>query len=242
MSEFVSTPERDTSHGHEQTRETDYKAIRLALVVAALAVITAAASAMGQEVTPPIVRVEEDWVVEIGVPDPEGNAPQIINAMSSTDQLADVHAVFELNHSTLPEYTPGGYQIQCWSGDELLDYRYKPRYTVCATEGEVIRYTMSMRLVDGQVEFEAKNGTSTTWGEFGSVGYLRASASTTQSSFRLYSPEVSVQNSYVGYAAHRVKKFALKEVRYYSAGGLVSRDTTERVVHVHVPEVEALVD
>lgn len=240
MSEAVTKIDREKPRGHEQTRETDYKAIRLALIVAALAVITAAASAMGQEPGPAIVRVEEDWVVEIGTPDPEGNAPQIINAMSSTDQLADVHAVFELNHSTLPEYSAGGYQIQCWSGDELLDYRYKPRYQVCATEGENIRYTMSMRIVDGRVEFEAKNGNSTTWGEFGRVGYLRASANTTQASFSRYSPEVSVQNSYVGFAAHRVKKFSLKEVRYYSSGGLVSKDTSERVVHVHVPDVEAV--
>ncbi|MCH8244133.1 MAG: hypothetical protein IH897_16205, partial [Planctomycetes bacterium] len=72
---------------------------------------------------PEIVRVEEDWVLEVISPNLEESSPQIITAMSSTNQLADVHALFELNHRTLPEYSAGGMGLQLWSGDVNLDQR-----------------------------------------------------------------------------------------------------------------------
>ncbi|MBW3542438.1 MAG: hypothetical protein KY476_19405 [Planctomycetes bacterium] len=180
----------------------------------------------------PVARVEEDWVVQIDVPDPAGHAPQILTAMSSTGQLADVHMVFELNHCTLPSYTAGGMQIQCWSGEQNLDYKTGPKTEVLATTGEQITFTSSMRISSGYLTFEILNGTSTTWGTFANYGWLKTSVPTTQTAFTAYSPSVSVANSRVGFASHRVKKLALKEVRYYSATDtLISTDTTERVVH-----------
>ena len=227
----------DPGHRQSEARETDRKAVRLALLVAAIAVISWAATAFGGEGSPqPIVRIEEDWVVEIGEPDPTGCAPQVITAMSSTDQLADVHCVFEINHTNFPRYTAGGMELQIWSGDQLLDYRLHPKTGVCATPNEVIKYTTSMKLTGSAIEFEVKNGSSTTWGNFGRVGWFRCSVPTSQTAFTRYSPDVSVENSYVGYASHRVKKVVLKEVRYYSPSGLVHTTSGERIVHELVPE------
>lgn len=181
---------------------------------------------------PTVVRIEEDWEVVIGTPDPTAHAPQIIQAMSTTNRLADVHCVFELNHKTQPNYVPGYIQLQCWSGGTLLGYGTSGKTGLLQTPGEVIRYTTSMQLKDGCVEFVIKNGSSTTWGEFGSQGYLRCRVATPQLYFPNYSPDFSVANSKITYAAHCVQKVSQKEVRYYNLLGLlVSKDTTERVAH-----------
>lgn len=181
---------------------------------------------------PTIVRIEEDWEVIIATPDANSHAPQLINAMSSTNKLADVHGLFEINHKTQPDYVPGYIQLQCWSGDTLLGYGTSSKTGLLKTDGEVIKYTFAMYLSNGNVVFDVINGTSTTWGDFGRQKYMKVAIPTTQLYFPLYSPEVSVANSRVSYAAHRVKKFAQKEVRYYDALGILnSKDTTERVVH-----------
>lgn len=199
------------------------------LVVAALFVLSGGIA----EAAPPAgtVRVEEDWEVVINTPDPDGHAPQIITAMASRSELTDVHAVFELNHSTLPEYNAGGMQLQIWSGDTNLNHRHAYRFGLLSHNNEVIRYTMRMELKNGAIEFEVKDGTSSTWGDFGRYGWFRTSVATTQTNFVEYSPETSIKNSRVGFARHRVQRFFLKQVRYYSAAGLLATDETERVVH-----------
>jgi hypothetical protein len=202
------------------------------LLAAAAGVLVGAGDAPAQT-SPTIVRVEEDWYIEIGVPSTAEEAPQIITVTSPTTNISGHHCIYEINHRTLPEYAAGGMQFQYWTGTTNRVYRSFPATTSLATANEVITYTVAMRLGGSNLEFEVINGNSTTWGQFGRVGYLKNSASTSLSNLNSYSPETSVNNSRVAFASHRVKKFTLKEVRYYSSSGLVATDTTERVVHVH---------
>jgi hypothetical protein len=184
-----------------------------------------------------IVRVEEDWVLEILSPDGGESSPQLITAMSSTNQLADVHALFELNHRTLPDFTAGGMGLQLWSGDTNLDQRPTPKTEALHHANETIHFTMCLEIKDGNVEFEVRDGSSTSWGTFGGQGYLKTSASTTQNHLTLYSPTVSVKNSRVGFAKHRVKRFGILRVRYYSHGNVLeSTDETDRMVHKPIAE------
>ena len=213
------------------SRSNSFPYLPVALALLAGALLTNTASAQP-------VYIEEDWEVVIGTPDPAAQAPQIITAMSSTDRLEDVHAIFEINHATLPVTQAGGMGLQIWSSETNLSYMTHPLQGVLSTEGEVIRYTMSQRISNGVITFEVKNGSSTTWGNNWGVGGFYLKASTSQDSLPNYSPEASVKFSKVGFAKHRVKKFALKEVRKYGPNGsLISRDTTERIVHELSDEV-----
>jgi hypothetical protein len=199
-------------------------------LVAAIAL--AAAVAMSGEAAAQVAYVEEDWVVEIGVPDPDGHAPQIITAMSSTDRLEDVHALFELNHSTLPDYQAGGMALQIWSSGSNLHYMVHPKKGTLDCENEVITYKMTMKVTGGVIRFEIKDGDSCTWGTDWGIGGFWRQVPTAQTSLPLYSPETSAKFSRVGFAKHCVKKFYMKESRTYDAlGQLITRDTTERVVH-----------
>jgi hypothetical protein len=122
--------------------------------------------------------------------------------------------------------------MQLWSGDTNLDVRPAPRYSELNTSGEVITYTMRLQLTNGNVLFDVRNGSSTTWGTFGGQGYLTTGASTTQTSLSLYDPAVSVKNSRVSFAKHRVKRFGILRTRYYTHDNvLLSTDETDRMVH-----------
>ena len=184
----------------------------------------------------PVVRVEEDWEVVIGVPEPDEDAPQIVTVISPYNSLDSVHAVFELNHSTLPSYGGGGMQLQKWFGDYPLSYHNSPSPSALAAANETVRFTMKMSVGEGKLQFEVVNGQSSTWGQFGGQGYLKTSTPTLLNDLSTYNTLVSTQNSRVGFASHRVKKLARTEVRYYSADELVSTDADEVVVHAYNPE------
>lgn len=204
-----------------------------ALAVALMGNFALTDQAFGQ-----VTYVEEDWEIQIGTPDPDGEAPQIITAMSSTDRLEDVHAILEMNHATLPDYQAGGMSLQIWSSGTNLHYMVHPHKDKLHVENEVLTYTMTMKIKDGLIRFEVKNGTASSWGAYGIGGFYRT-VTTPQTEFTQYSPETSVKFSRVGYAKHRVKKFFLKESRTYDANGnLISRDTTDRIVHELTPETE----
>jgi len=202
-----------------------FPSVSVVLGLFALGVMTDTASAQP-------VYIEEDWEVIIGTPDPDGHAPQIITAMSSTDRLEDVHAIFEINHSTLPNYQAGGMALQIWSSGTNLAYMVHPQQGTLHHQDEVITYKMTMRVSNGVIKFEIKDGDSTTWGTNWGIGGFERQVSTSQTALVNYSPLTSVKFSKVAFAKHRVKKFALKESRTYGPNGvLLTRDTTERIVH-----------
>src|SRR5262245_10238639 len=57
---------------------------------------------------PTIVRVEEDWLLEVRVPDPDSNAPQVTVVFAPTADLDFGYAEFAVNHHSHPDYIPGG--------------------------------------------------------------------------------------------------------------------------------------
>lgn len=183
----------------------------------------------------PVTRIEEDWRLVIGTPNEREHAPQIVTVLSPSGDTRGLHAVFELNHSTLPEYLPGGMQLQAWSRDYLIGYRQHSKFHLLATPEETIKFTSSMTVDDGTLTFKIVNGTSQTWGAFGGTS-LKLSRTTTLNQFDAYQPELSVRNSSVGFASHRVRELVLTEVRYYSDDEQLRKDTTVRVVHRHQPE------
>ena len=184
----------------------------------------------------PIVRVEEDWRVEVGTPEPEDHAPQIVTVLSPVANLEREHSVFELNHATYPEYTSGGMQLQSWRGEWLSGFGSTPQWQKLKYGNEVVTFTSAMTLDGSALEFQIRNGTSQTWSSFGGNGYLKTRYFTTLSNLNAYSPDVSVVNSRVAFASHRVKKLVLTKIRYYSSTGLVATDETQRIVHEHTPE------
>ena len=179
---------------------------------------------------PYVVRVEEDWELVAGEPDPNNNAPQLSCVTSPVGNVESLHAVLALNHQSLPEFVPGGTQLQVWNNETPQLWRKFPNAALMAHPGETVRWTQSMQLEDGVLTFEVLGGNSTTWGAFGGQGYLKASVPTTLADLNAYDPAVSVNNSGVSYAANRVQSLVLRKVRLVMSTGEVLEDDTPRPV------------
>jgi hypothetical protein len=202
--------------------------VRPLLVV--LSVLGCASLASAQTL-PTIVRVEQDWELVVGTPDPDNDAPQIVCVISPLGDVNSWYAAFELNQRSQPCFSPGGLQLQIWEGELPLSEVNSEGEALLANSAEVVRWTQSMELVDGALVFEITQGTSSTWGSFGGGGSLRLSINTTLENLNAYDPAVSVQNSGVGYATNRVHSLVLKKTRLFTSTGEQLEDNNKKVVH-----------
>ncbi len=201
-------------------------------LLACLLIVVAAARGIASEPIS-VVAIEEDWELVVATPDSNSTAPQVSCTISPLSHVNALHATFELNHQSQPDFTAGGLQLQIWNDEQPISSRKFPNSSVLATDNETVRWTQALRLDDDTLTFEITDGTSTTWGNFGGQGYLKASLTTDLKNLNGYDPDVSVTNSGVAYAGNRVTALVLKRVRATLATGEVIEDTTPRVVHTH---------
>ena len=166
-----------------------------------------------------VARVEEDWDLKIGIPEPINDAPQIVNVISPSPSLDGWHGVFELNHQTLPDYSAGGMCLQIWNGDCNRDFRVSQSVQVLATEQENLSYTLALSIEEGVFRLSVLNGRSQTWGQFGGGDSWQLAVPTTVTNLNDYSPFTSLSHSRIAFSANRVETFTLKTVRFYDADG-----------------------
>ncbi len=208
-----------------RSRQLFLPVLSLTFVWAALGIPTFSHGQEGGSIN----RIEEDWELVVGEPDASSNAPQVTCMMSPTDGDDALYATFELNYQSSPEFVAGGMQLQTWNWETSLSTHKFPNGAQMNTDNETVTWTQRMDLNGCTLQYEVLNGNSTTWGNFGGQGYLRATADSCVGSLSGYSPATSVANSGVSFASNRVVKLILKEVRYYANGQLVHTDTADRV-------------
>ncbi len=181
---------------------------------------------------PTVMRVEGDWELLIGTPDPDNDGPQIINVISPTADITGQHAVLELNHQTFPAFYGGGLQLQMWTGDILNQFSNSKSVALLNKPSESITYTMSMRVEEGSLYVQVLNGKGTTWVDFGVDGRLTGKRTSAVASLNAYTHTLSAKKSRVSYAGNRVRKMLLKEVRTYGADGeLIQSQEVNLIVH-----------
>jgi hypothetical protein len=226
------TPERDTMTGLLGTiaGRRGWWLLSIAGLLAASAEIAVADDPFAGKT---IVRVEEDWLVDVGLADDVNSAPEIVTVFGPSNPLYGTHAVFEMNHSTQPEFIRGGMQIQCWYGDWYLGGKRHFNSAEMQTVVERIKFTCVTSLnVDGaRYKLEIKNGDSVTYGSFGGDGSLTLNVSTLATSLNNYDPNSSITHSRVTFGANRVNRYLRSEIRYYASDGTVVTDPVDRVVH-----------
>jgi hypothetical protein len=198
------------------------------LCVVLLGLLLCAACPAAQAET--VVRIEQDWELVVGTPDPDTDSPQVVCVISPVGNVQSLYAAFELNQQSLPEFNAGGMQLQVWSGETTLVEKHAADGVLLEQEGETIDWTQSMELCDGVLAFEITNGASDTWGAFGG---LRATVNTTLADLNGYDPAVSVRNSGAGFASNRVGSLVIKRTRFITAGGQIIEDDTQRTVYPH---------
>lgn len=178
-----------------------------------------------------IVRIEEDWELVVSNPDPTIFAPQVTATISPVGDLSGYYSVFDLNLRNQPVYEAGGMQLQVWNGSSPVATRKSGVGTLLHDYDETVSWTQVMSVQDGLLHFSIVDGSSSTWGGFGSNGALSVDVENELTNLNQYSVDVSVANSGIGFAANRVESLILKAVRAYSETELVAEDTNPRVVY-----------
>jgi hypothetical protein len=199
-----------------------------AAVVALLSLVLFASSALADD---PIVRIEEDWEMQVKIPDNDVTAPQVITAWSPLGDLSGVHATFEINHIASVSFASGGLHLSTWCGDTHLAVSHAGNFASMYRDGEVVRWTQAIEVDNGELFFEVTDGSSETWGTFGDNGSLRLSLNTTLENLDGYSPLVSIAKSEVSYAGNRVQSLQMRRVRYIHASGATTTENAQRYVH-----------
>jgi hypothetical protein len=178
-----------------------------------------------------VVRVEEDWVLVVGLPAPNLDAPQVSCGISPLGDFNSAYVVFNLNHRSQPIYIPGGLQLQVWTNGTPLLSDDDPDDEIMEQSGETVTWTQQLTVSNGIFTAAVVNGNSQTWGTFGGDGRLQASFQASFANLNAYSPNVSVANSGVSFAPNRVQSLTLQCVRYYTSDGQVTQDNQVRTVY-----------
>ena len=164
---------------------------------------------------PQIIRVEEDWELMVSTPDPNRDSPQISTWMSPTNSLGGEYFGVDINHAQRAGYAGGGFQTKRMNGSQLIEDRWGNMGAKLQIEGETIRWTQLLAVIEQDVVFAVKNGTSTSWGNFGGPETL-IRIPLSPGNLNDYDPNLSCESSGVGYAWNRVASLKLLRVRLYT--------------------------
>jgi hypothetical protein len=209
---------------------SSYLRPRLVTMLAGILTLIAIAPATAQDQQGTHVwRVEEEWELVVADPDSSTVGPQVTCTISPRGDLNGQYATFDLNHRSAPTFMAGGVHLHLWHGESRTATVSRGSTAVLATPNETIRWKTVMTLQDGVLTVDIDEGSSATWGEFGNS--VLCSVNTSLPNLDLYSADVSVANSGVGFASNRVQSLKLKRVTGHLSSGQTVVDSTERVVH-----------
>ncbi|HOA75534.1 MAG TPA: hypothetical protein PLQ89_14455 [Phycisphaerae bacterium] len=209
------------------------RTLRWSLVLATLAMLAGPGTLRAQDPTDPaspkVIRVEEDWLLWVVQPNGAIYSPQFHTVMSPLQDLDSYYFQITWNYRELPEFMPGGFQVQSWNGEDNLNLQ-NINNTELSRAAELITWTQVMETNGTQIAFSIINGLSSTWGAFGHPDTLLVHNGAIPDLNR-YSPDVSVDNSWITFGQNRVYLLKVYAVRYYGEHGLLWEDTTNRVVY-----------
>ena len=174
-----------------------------------------------------VMRIEEDWELELIQPDAKLDAPQVLVVFSPLGEGNDNHFEVDINHASLP-YASGGLQIRAVQGDESIEQQRLLDGERLTVESDVISWTQIAERQTGGIAFGITNGLSESWGPFGdATTYVTLPSD--GSEFQ-YVPTHSLNRSGVTYAGNRVRRLTLVRVRYVDSFG----NTTEVPINLSV--------
>lgn len=177
-----------------------------------------------------LVQIEEDWVALIRNPDSGNTTPQIVNVISPGGESSALTGIIELNHSSLPAFQAGGFQVQAWNGETLQAAERGSEYRSLYQPMDRLEYTVVMKRTEDGIAFGVSNGKSKSWGHFAHhTEFVEIPVGNV--TFDEYRPEDSVASTNVNVGAHRVEILYQKAVRKQYSDGTAETDDTMRVIH-----------
>jgi hypothetical protein len=213
-------------------RGVQSRKVRWLAVVAALVVLAGPGHVPAEEgQSEPVLRVEEDWLLWVGQPSGPIYSPQFHTVMSPFGHTDSYFFQVTWNYRELPEFMPGGFQVQSWNDDVDLDTQ-NINSNELSRNAEVITWTQVLETNGTQLGFSVTDGMSSSWGQFGHPDTTIVHDGSLQD-LSGYSTDTTVANSWITFGQNRVNLLKITAVRYYGADGQpLWEDTTDRVVYV----------
>jgi hypothetical protein len=193
-------------------------------------VVVASSVCTSEAVAGDITRIEENWEFKVASTNLDKGLPAIIHAISPSSTTNGQHSVFLMNSWDAPSFQKGGMQLQSWSGDSLLDFKNHPQFEQLSTSNEVIKYTIAMEIINGNLVVEIIDGSSKTWGSFG--GDLKIMTPTDVTNLNEYNSQLSLKNVGIR-GAHNLAKGSLTGVKHYEGTKNVLNDKSTKDWHVY---------
>ncbi|MGV3486543.1 MAG: hypothetical protein ACO1RT_19150 [Planctomycetaceae bacterium] len=170
---------------------------------------------------PRIYRIEEDWELVINEPDAASNSPQVTFS-TYPDAGLDGHCFqLQMNYAADTEFSAGGFHVAAVKNDSMVDEARSQTRSVLSTNGDRIRWTSIMAVIDGDALYAIKDGFGTQWGSFGGPEYLVRMYSTPTADLSGYTPQKSLDAVDIGFGANRINSITLRQVRSYYTDGRV---------------------
>src|SRR5262249_22653834 len=136
-----------------------------------------------------LVHVEEDWELVVATPDSNSCGPQIACTLSPFNHIDETYFTLELNHRSVPYWSPGGVTLHQWNGEWRTQSMDRPDRSVMQTNNETVTWTQILDVHDHVLTFQVKNGTSTTWGPFGYTNFLKLQTNWGANNINQYTPD-----------------------------------------------------
>lgn len=207
----------------------EWCSLRASTVLAVVLIALPAIPAIAVEPIPnDVLRVEQDWRVVLEDPESLADSPQFHTVMSPYNHLDSYFAQVVWNYREAPSFTAGGLQLQVWGSDWLMGAK-NVREERLSDAAETVTWTQVLETNGEQVSVQVTNGESTTWGTFGG-SHTKVSANASVQTLNEYDTGVSVENSWVTLGSNRVQQVEITQVRRYGTNGLISVDSTPKVV------------
>lgn len=182
----------------------------------------AGGSAVAQSAAPYVYMVEEDWELTVTEPKPLVHSPQLTFYLTPDKTQAGTYFQLQINHAAREGFTGGGFMVTAIRDDAAYDEARSDFRDPLSSEGEQLRWTSVMAVIDGDLLFAIKDGQGTEWGSFGGPEYILRMPAGLIDSLKNYSPDHSAESTDIGFGANRVESLVLKKSRtYYSDGSVV---------------------
>ncbi len=175
-----------------------------------------------QSAEPTIYMVEEDWELSVTEPKPMVHSPQLTFYLTPDQSQAGIYFQLQINHAAREGFTGGGFMVTAISDDVAFDEARSDFRDPLSFEGEQVRWTSVMAVIDGNLLFAIKDGVGSHWGNFGGPEYILRMPAGSIQSLRNYSPGHSAESTDIGFGANRVDSLVLTKSRsYYTDGSVV---------------------
>ncbi len=162
-----------------------------------------------------IVRVEEDWSLQVVEPDQQLDSPQITTAMKPLGPNSSTLFILDINHASTPTYSAGGLQLRIDQNGEPSASQRLMAGEKLRHASETIRWTQVAIQQGNQVKFGIISGQSQTWNNFGGAESF-IDVTLHSGSLDAYRHVDSLSNTGAVYAGNRVASLLLLRVRLFN--------------------------